>query len=202
MTSIATKLDTLDARRMLAAELMMPPGLELVEANHGQKLFASHGAEEDLYGDAVSSVAALDHMTLLGSGDTRRGYTWSDSNAVVKVPTDLVGAGMNRLEVAYYEQAAYHGYPVVPCRLLWLPNGLPVVLMEKVEILDAYDRRKPVWSENIDSGQTAQSALLGGDWAVYDAGYPPLARVSGNYFDYVATYAQEYDRLVSDTAPA
>lgn len=132
----------------------------------------------------------------LGVGSTRDVYTWKDSNSVVKIPRNRLGVRMNQAEVAYYEQAAFFGHPVIPCRLDWLDNGLPVVIMEKVRTATKRRQRIPSWGENIDGGQIAQSPMLDGLWAAYDAAYPPCRSSVQVQFGYHGGFEHEYARLI------
>lgn len=135
----------------------------------------------------------------VGDGTTRIAYAAEDSNAVLKLPYDFHSMRYNQLEVAFYEQGAFYGHPVVPCRLLWLSAGIPVVLMEKIDVNDSYnfDAEMPAWCHDNDGGQCAMSPMLGGTWAAYDATFPfyqsPVYQDHGGYR---GAARAEYQRLV------
>lgn len=206
--SASVELASLAARIELALSLDVPEGLPMVSA---QEAFPAFSAEDESglgwwtrASKSIDLVKSLPGIISCGKGTTRFVFSEEGANSVIKIADNREAARLNQLEVAYYERAAFYGYPVVPCRLVWLPTGMPAVIMEKVDT-DDYDKLEaPRWGIQNDGGQVAISTMLGGVWAAYDATYPMtdsplLGEHNGNY---VHAANHEYAQLVTENAIA
>lgn len=102
-------------------------------------------------------------------------------NLVYKVPNPDHAEAYGGIHCSLYEVRCYETggwtsrqgarFPVVPCRIAWHESGLPVVVMERVEIHAEEDDVDgfPQWAGVIDKNQVGWSASMGA-WAIYDAG--------------------------------
>lgn len=188
-------------RKAVAWGLDVPHGLDYVSPEEG---LAAALASDDYLQIAENSrtmVEKLEGAQYLSSGLTRAAFTFAESNSVFKVPLNMPAARMSQLEVAYYEQGAFYGRPVVPCRLLWLATGFPIVVMEKVDTSEYKKSGGPGWGYNNDGGQIARSPMLGGEWAAYDATFPLTGSALHESMGYYVGSDHEYDRLVDLKIP-
>lgn len=166
-----TKL-AVDIRSALAA-----PSIQGISENLGLQRFAALVADPEQLEDLLEAVNAEIEVLgkFLGYGTSRRVYMVD--GLVCKVPIyknnakrAIANCQSNLAEVAAYETGQYAG-PVVPCRIAWHESGVPLVVMEAVDVDGADETSLPAWAYDIDSWQVAWSDLLG-CLACYDAGYP------------------------------
>ena len=153
--------------------------------------------------ELVYAFKQMSDVIRLGSGTTRQVFTFAGSNSVFKLPSGMTGIRCNQIEVAYYEQNGFYGHPVVPCRLLWTDYGLPIVVMEKVDVHEYWttNNDKPAWGYNNDGGQVARSTLLGGQWAAFDATYPLTCSDLHKRYGFHGAMELEYDARVEHQFP-
>jgi hypothetical protein len=196
----------------LAQRLPDPASLELISADEGEVMLAAMTGRELVLRCRVlqERLGALK----LAEGGHRRAYREPGSSAVFKLPQPaewmtsvcedgiemLVEATMaNFLEVAYYEQDAYCGLQVAPCRIVWERTGIPVVIMEY--LTRPSDQAMPAWAEHADGGQAGWSELLG-SWAAYDAGIPPRNSEDWEQLGFEEALRLHYAQLVGELPAA
>lgn len=92
-------------------------------------------------------------------------------------PKDNVEA--NLIEVAAFETEGCDA-PVAPCKLVWHYTGIPIVVMEKVQLISKKGgQAKPDWMNTFEQNQIGWSKTLRG-WAAYDAGVVPDYQLMNN----------------------
>lgn len=171
----------LTQREALAARLA-DPALDLVGGQAGASRLAQ--LCDDALALAIDAAAAdLNSAYIyLASGEQRD--VWEGLSCVYKLARDdetMSGTAADHVaaciaEVHAYEINGYDDLQVAPCRLAWHASGVPIVVMERLDM----GRRDPAllagewpdWANFVDCEQVAWSSLLG-DWAVYDAGLSP-----------------------------
>lgn len=182
------------------------PDLPLVDEVQGRLRY------ENLLTKSANVIAAvrtvreqIDKLyTMEGQGTSRAVYRSSD--CVYKCPIEHYSGAVfncmtNLVEALTYTSNHERAFPVVPCRIVWHELGVPIIVMERVEVYYA-SGNEPGWAEQVDSNQVAYSPLLG-SWGAYDAGYAPSSfRGDDSTEDWDTTTKRWYAELVREHAEA
>lgn len=193
--------------RMDLAAAFADPGIDLIDEAAGQALLDQMIKDEQkLYAAIELTRHAIDAAhSRLGRGNQRRIYR--GEACVYKLPLvdalwrqyltnperylqeyvhpdDVDGfppaqnINANLCEVWAFETGAL-SLPLAPCRLVWHASGIPIVVMERLNMRRRTDfpnvhgfYGSDNWDDVYEGGQIGWSSLLG-SWAGFDAGMPP-----------------------------
>jgi hypothetical protein len=135
----------------------------------------------DEYEKALGELYRAFSGKVLGEGTTRCVYRFSETE-VIKIPKadhdsdNPYHTYMNNImEYLFYSRLHTH-IPLAPCRLVFY-KSVPLIIMERVEVLDDGDEREFDWIENNGDSPLAdlhdgfQIGYLNGKVVCYDYGY-------------------------------